>query len=267
MGDKKLTATEIEIALSKKHYEDFFITECKNGPTWFGGHLRMDAVAIKKSWANPCVTVYEVKVSRNDFLRDNKWPKYLEYCNRFFFACPKGLITKEDLPDSRVGLVYVNEDDNVRTVKSVPFRPADISSEFYRYILFSRLDNERLPFYSQKQDYIKAFIEHKKTAQSLAYDFKSELVKRAAEAEECAEKTTEELEKYKIDSEKLQKILTICRKNGLSNTWYFENFLEGLESALRERLQNKNAAGIIAQMRDIAKNIIVLTEENQQRLF
>jgi hypothetical protein len=48
------------------------MTEVKNGPTQWGKHYRMDAVAIKKSWANPCITCYEVKVDRQDFLRDEK---------------------------------------------------------------------------------------------------------------------------------------------------------------------------------------------------
>ena len=30
----------------------------------------------------------EVKSSREDFLSDSKWPDYLDYCDRFYFAVP-----------------------------------------------------------------------------------------------------------------------------------------------------------------------------------
>ena len=66
MSDK-VTSTEIKIALSYKHIKDFFLTECKSGSTWFtvpGDMKILDALAIRKSWANPCFTGYEIKVSR-----------------------------------------------------------------------------------------------------------------------------------------------------------------------------------------------------------
>ncbi|WP_208112793.1 MmcB family DNA repair protein [Aureibacillus halotolerans] len=48
------------------------------------------------------ITVYEIKVSRSDFLRDDKWPAYKNQCHRFFFVCPKDLIKPEELPDEVV---------------------------------------------------------------------------------------------------------------------------------------------------------------------
>ena len=36
------------------------------------------------------VIVVEIKVSRADLLGDQKWPEYLDYCDRFFWAVPAG---------------------------------------------------------------------------------------------------------------------------------------------------------------------------------
>lgn len=67
MEKKPVTALEIKKALAKKHYLDFFITECKSGPTQIApaGTLKiLDGLAIKKNWTAPCFTGYEIKISR-----------------------------------------------------------------------------------------------------------------------------------------------------------------------------------------------------------
>lgn len=74
----------------------------------FGSGGYVDVAAVKASWtrrARP--TFYEVKVSRSDLLADlrsEKWRRYLPFCERFYFAAPKGIATKADIP-AEVGLV------------------------------------------------------------------------------------------------------------------------------------------------------------------
>ena len=78
---QKVTSTDIKKALAGFHEKDFFITECKTCSTYFPdpqGLLKFDGLAIRKSYTKPCITGYEVKVSRGDFLQDNKWHLY---CN------------------------------------------------------------------------------------------------------------------------------------------------------------------------------------------
>ena len=48
---------------------------------------RADMVAID---ARGFLTIVEIKVSRADLLGDHKWPDYLDYCDRFFWAVPAG---------------------------------------------------------------------------------------------------------------------------------------------------------------------------------
>lgn len=106
---QKVTSTDIKLALKEFHNgkPSYFITECKTCSTYFPdpqGLLKFDGLAITKSYTKPNIIGYEIKVSRNDFLQDNKWHLYLQYCNEFYFVVPKGLVKKEELPD-HVGLI------------------------------------------------------------------------------------------------------------------------------------------------------------------
>ncbi len=42
------------------------------------------------------LTIIEIKSSVEDFRSDKKWPEYLDYCDRFFFAVP------EDFPQALI---------------------------------------------------------------------------------------------------------------------------------------------------------------------
>ncbi len=50
---------------------------------------RADMVAID---SRGMLTIVEIKVSRADLLGDCKWPDYLDYCDRFFWAVPAGFL-------------------------------------------------------------------------------------------------------------------------------------------------------------------------------
>ena len=52
-----------------------------------GNGRRADIMAID---VRGCITIVEIKVSRADLLGDMKWPDYLDYCDRFFWAVPGG---------------------------------------------------------------------------------------------------------------------------------------------------------------------------------
>jgi hypothetical protein len=67
-----------------------------------GWDSRIDVMAIKPhAYVTQDLRIYEVKTSRSDFHRDdgaNKWRKYLDVAHRVFFACPAGVLTKDDMP-------------------------------------------------------------------------------------------------------------------------------------------------------------------------
>jgi hypothetical protein len=61
------------------------------------------------------VTIIEVKVSRADLLGDGKWPEYLDYCDRYFWAVPQGfdldLFDRDELAPSLTGLIVADRYD------------------------------------------------------------------------------------------------------------------------------------------------------------
>ena len=65
-----------------------------------------DVVAMKKTYSARIV-IYEVKVSRGDFLRDvgrGKYERYLPYCHQLYFAAPAGVLRAKDMPEG-MGLI------------------------------------------------------------------------------------------------------------------------------------------------------------------
>lgn len=230
MGEK-IRADIILRQLEKRHtcrrnQEEVFFTQVKNGSSWFTDNLLiMDAVAFKKSWKNPCITGYEVKVDRQDFLRDDKWPGYLKYCHRFSFACPAGLIAPEELPDE-VGLIYYNpQKDCISTKRKAPFRVIEIPWEMLYYLVISRLDSHKHPFFSSTRDFLMAWVQDKTERQELARKVGSKMVKRIMELEEQVIYLKRDLYSYENELKKFQRVKEIMKKHGIS-IWHMEEDLE-----------------------------------------
>jgi DNA repair protein MmcB-like len=187
----KMKMTEAQVARvidAHRHGNDFVITHVKSGATWWNHNLKiMDLVAIKLSWANPCFTGYEIKCSRQDFLGDEKWPGYMDYCHRFSFACPKGVITKDDiqnLPIKGVGLVTINDQGKPFTVVKSQYRPVDISPDFLMAIIFNKLEPDRYPFYGTREAYLRGWLDNKVRNGELGRLVKSKLINELGKIED-----------------------------------------------------------------------------------
>ncbi len=134
-----MSTSDIIDLIGKRHTDDLFVPECKDGPTWGGGHFRLDAWAMARSWANPCFTGYEVKKSRKDFLGDSKWHNYLPLCNRLYFVCPWELIKPDDLP-KEVGLLWVAKTGSrLFQKKPAVHRVIEPPVELMTYVLMTRV--------------------------------------------------------------------------------------------------------------------------------
>jgi len=212
---QNVSAFEIKKALAKRHgNREFFITECKTGPTG-PGMLQFDGLAIYKSWAHPNIVGYEIKTSRSDFLRDNKYTRYMPYCHEFYFVTPTGLVQRQELEES-IGLIWYNPATGALTTKKKAIhRNIEISAELLLYVIMSRLDSEKLPFTSDKTEYWKAWLENKISDRELGYQVKSKLLNRIAELEQ-------ELRRYrdiKDDLEELKAIDAVMEKHGIRSYW------------------------------------------------
>jgi hypothetical protein len=230
---EKITSDKILKALAQRHIDDFFMTEVKNGPTQYGSHFRMDAVAIKKSWANPCISCYEVKVDRQDFLRDEKWPVYMGYCNRFSFACPEELIQKEELPPE-VGLYwYTGKDRPFKILRHPMYRTLEIPADFFMYIIMCKIQSDRYPFFQTKEEYFQEWLENKRCSLDLGTKFSYKISEKIIKAER-QEKDAEKIKEDASEAIELQKkAQNLLRKHGIDwSRWDKETWVDGLQKYL-----------------------------------
>jgi hypothetical protein len=60
------------------------------------------------------LTLVEIKVSVGDLRGDGKWPEYLDWCDRFFWAVPEGLagvVMGEAFAPARTGVLVADRFD------------------------------------------------------------------------------------------------------------------------------------------------------------
>jgi len=164
-----ITAYDIIKMLQWKHREDIFITECKNGPTHTAEHLRLDAWVMNRSWVNNKITVYEVKVSRGDFLQDDKWRRYLPYCNEFYFVCPPDIIKPGELDDG-IGLLVTSANGTrlFKKRKSI-HRKTVIPEDLYKYILMARVRITRENWFEDKAEFWRNWLKEKEENRQIGH--------------------------------------------------------------------------------------------------
>ena len=189
MAKTSLHQNSIAAALAAKHADDLFIAQCKTGPTQqaeAGGVQQMDAWAMAKSWAHPCATAYEIKVTRGDFLADRKWRGYLPYCNEFYFACPWKLISPDELPGDECGLVWVQENGMRAIVKRrAKYREVEIPDTLWRYILMWRVKVQRDHGVSSEDNVarVKALIAENADMQAVGKHFAHKIARHVQDVE------------------------------------------------------------------------------------
>ncbi len=237
----QIRADLIKAALAKRHVRDVFLTEVKTGPTWSGGGtlFRMDAIAIKRSWSKPCITGYEVKVSRADFVQDDKWPGYRDYCHRLYFACPAGLIKAEELSDD-VGLITYNpETGGLYTAKAALFRDIELPWTMFYHLVISHLDSDhRHPFFSHERELIEAWVEDKAERTKLDARFKGKMAQTVREAEERMAEADHRAERTKVKADAFDRLVALLKPYGIhphpDTTWWEHDLARRLEAGVSE---------------------------------
>lgn len=198
----------IKSCLRQKHSKDLVVEECKNGSTTMGSHLRMDMWVMPRSWTKPACTAYEIKVSRSDFLRDEKWPGYLDLCNSFYFACPSGLIQPEELPDS-VGLMWLSKTGTrMYTKRKAPQRDVTIPESLWRYVLMCRATIESERRFQTDRDYWEQWLEHERVDQEFGRHVGETIRRRVDEEVIKANKRSERLEKAISEYEEIRRMIS-----------------------------------------------------------
>lgn len=231
----KVTASDLLRLLEAKHSKDVFVPECKDGPTVYGSHVRLDGWAMKKSWASPCVTGYEIKVSRGDFTSDQKWHSYLPLCNQLYFVCPQGLLDPSEVPGD-VGLLVASKNAAKLFVKKkAAHREVEIPESLWRYIVMCRavITREQGDVRS-KREFWEAWLKKKEINQRFGRHVASELRKEIEDRIVKAEKENERLEALMRGYEDVRQVLA---KIGLDPdrrqySWTVERKLREAKSAI-----------------------------------
>lgn len=234
--------------LAKRHVgrqamDDVFLTEVKNGRTWDNREpLRMDALAIRKSWAKPLVVGYEVKVSRSDFLQDTKWPKYMDLCHEFYFVCPNELIAADELPPT-VGLIWYNpEKDCITTRRKAVYRPVDIPKDMLWYLVMTRTNSDRQhPFFSGKREFFEAWVEEKENKEKLGRVVGSKAFKFIQELQGQISYLELELKAANRDKKQFEAACQVAINHGATVWQAHNNLTLFLEDALKTTLPPKMA--------------------------
>ncbi len=237
----QITSLDIKRLLEAKYSKDILVTECKTGPTIFAdGHFKLDAWRMARSWKNQCYIGFEIKVSRSDFLNDDKWRNYLPYCNAFYFVCPPGIIQIDELPPE-VGLMYTSKNGKKLFIKKKSaFK--DVNAEevqpLLQYILMSRVNirGEYIP--KSKKQYWEEWLVDKQ----IDWNFGQEVSRN------ISIRVEEEIEKVRNRNSSLLHRIKLYRdfhkefvKSGLGLNWHDKgklmNFIRSFNK--REELDGK----------------------------
>ena len=253
-----MRAEQLRDLLVQRHRRDVFVTECKTGPSRKAAFCpRLDAWAMTKSWANPCVTGYEIKVARSDFLNDDKWPMYLPFCNEFYFVTPPGIVKEGEIPPQAGWLVSMKNGTKVYRKKKAPWRDVQIPEEIFRYILFSR--TEVVGEYEPKENragYWRRWLKEKEKDRELGY----EVSRRVQELykENVLEVRTKQ-KWIEAEMEKLAEVKALMAELGIDvrNSW-------NLRRTVLQKLSGVGDGRTLSTMRRLSENLLKMEKELQE---
>lgn len=227
-----ITSDTVLRALLAKHSDSVCVPECKDGPTHTASHRRLDLWVMNKSWTHPRTIGYEIKVSKRDFVQDDKWQDYLPLCNELYFAAPKGLLTPAQMPGA-VGLIELV---GSRTVirKKADHRQVQVPEKLYRYVLMCRT---RICDASTEDPatYWREWLAKRKEDKELGYQVRRAVREQVVAAERAVKESERRMRDY-------DHIIAMLQRLGLSpdNVGYgysVEQRICALERVVPERFE------------------------------
>ncbi len=230
-----ISAHQILDLLATKHHEDIFIPECKDGSTWFSNHLRLDAWVMNRSWKKMTFTGYEIKVSRSDFLKDQKMHLYLDLCNQIYVVAPKGMISPDEL-HPEIGLMSPSTNGTkLFIIKKAPYREIKPPTDLLLYIIMCRTKITK-EWHQDKRDYWRQWLEDKKIDHNLGYSVSQSLQKTIKDRIEQVENENRML-KRRIEAwdRKWDEITAILAPMGIDSkesAWHITKKLDDIKKTL-----------------------------------
>lgn len=140
-GDERLEAAQVARGVARLFFRQELIALSE---VTLGNGRRADIMAID---AKGHVVIVEIKVSRADLFGDRKWPDYLDYCDRFFWAVPAGfdldLCARAELRPEVSGLIVADPYD-AAVVREAAEQPLAASRRRAETLRFARRAAARL---------------------------------------------------------------------------------------------------------------------------
>ena len=222
----RIGAKQLLKLLEARHSSDVFVPECKNGATQSvarGEMVKMDAWAMSRSWSKPHTYGYEIKVSRQDFLQDDKWHRYLDLCSHFSFVAPPGIIEKGELPEEAGLLVCTANCKRLLTKKKAPRRDIQVPEDLFWYVLMCRVVVGQ-PNGQANRQFWESWLREKELSRALGHRVSRSLSRLVSERIEEVELENKRLSR---EVEKLDGVREMCERIGYSPwTWHREGELE-----------------------------------------
>ncbi len=219
--------------LAARHADAVFVEECAMGSRQLGCR-RLDAWVLLKTWSPFTVIGYEVKGSRADFLRDQKWSEYLAVCHELYFACPAKVIQPEELPRD-VGLLWTAGDSRLITKRRAVRRELDpvACCRLMSYVLMSRTRIVGDMWEAQRETpegFWRRWVARGAQTQDLGHHVSRKIRERLAEAEEGRRRAEDDRRRL----EAVEQRLTELGLPAGSAAWQLDELADGSRRKLRE---------------------------------
>lgn len=143
---------------------------------------------------------------------------------------PAGLVTKEEIPEN-VGLIYYYPDTTVlRTKRKALYREIEEPVGVYKYIIFSRFDQDRIPFYENRAEFARDYLNDKDEKRRIGTAFGSKMAKDLREAQEKLSAMENAVDDVKF----AQAVAELLKKHDIGWRWrgHDEELLKELDEAL-----------------------------------
>jgi len=141
LADAPMVAADVARGVSRLLFRHDFMALCE---VPLGNGRRADIMALD---SRGHVIIVEIKVSRADLVGDGKWPDYLGYCDRFFWAVPAGFnlspFEQDHFRPDCCGLMVADRYD-AAILRDAPVRPLAAARRKVETLRFARRAARRI---------------------------------------------------------------------------------------------------------------------------
>ena len=240
------------MALRERHKDAIFDAEVYVTEGRGVGTQRLDYLAILCSWAHPRIIGYEVKVSRSDFLRDQKWMSYLKMCNELIFVTGPGVITSpSEIPEACGWQEMSKNGVRLLTKKKAPYSKVtpEVESKLYKHLLMRKSGFDR------GAEYWSSWLEKRREDRELGH-ISSKEIRKTIQAQIVEAKNANYLLNQRVLA--LEQVADICKELNIDvttprNRWATERKIrdEFLRKSVTEMGLNEVHASIVQAERDM----------------